>query len=351
MRIAVIGAGWFGCHLACHLLRAGHAVTVYERDGVFAGASGNNQDRVHLGFHYPRSYRTRLEIAMCHDRFVAEYPTVAVADNIYAVAHDSGLDAQTYLIVCGSAGLYYGYAEPAEYGLCGVERAIRVGERVVDTAAVARRFRNTLASHLRREEVRIIVRGDDAPRVNDAPYDAVLNCTNLRLADAYLPVYYEAAMILEVAGPAAHPSFTVMDGAFPTLLATAVPGRYTVSHVTHTAVAKCDTFAAARGALERVDWKARAGLFLDELEKFYPAARRRFEPTGWRGAVRTKPINGTDSRECLTHAAGRVMTVVCGKFMSVYIAESRVDAWLASLSDTPGSSAPTLPASPSGTCG
>jgi L-2-hydroxyglutarate oxidase LhgO len=59
-KIAVIGAGWFGCHIAYQLIKKNYSVKIYEeRNDIFCGASGNNQNRLHLGFHYPRSLITR----------------------------------------------------------------------------------------------------------------------------------------------------------------------------------------------------------------------------------------------------------------------------------------------------
>ena len=60
MKIAIIGAGWFGCHIAYELMNDGHEIKIYEKENdIFLGASGFNQNRLHLGFHYPRSFITR----------------------------------------------------------------------------------------------------------------------------------------------------------------------------------------------------------------------------------------------------------------------------------------------------
>ena len=73
MRVAVAGAGWFGCHIASELIQGGHEVVVFEAsDDVFTGASGINQNRLHLGFHYPRSYETREQSRDGFQLFVDE---------------------------------------------------------------------------------------------------------------------------------------------------------------------------------------------------------------------------------------------------------------------------------------
>ena len=43
MNIAIIGAGWYGLHIASKLTEGGHLITIFEKsDRIFSGASGNN---------------------------------------------------------------------------------------------------------------------------------------------------------------------------------------------------------------------------------------------------------------------------------------------------------------------
>ncbi|KAL6722059.1 hypothetical protein ACLMJK_001164 [Lecanora helva] len=74
MRIAIIGAGWNGCHLAIELTKAGHAVTVLEKQqSIFSGCSGQFGIRLHRGPHYPRSKATRESCHLSFERFCQEY--------------------------------------------------------------------------------------------------------------------------------------------------------------------------------------------------------------------------------------------------------------------------------------
>ena len=62
MKVLIIGAGWFGCHIAKILNEAGVNVTILEKDSeIFASMSGNNSNRLHKGFHYPRASITRKQ--------------------------------------------------------------------------------------------------------------------------------------------------------------------------------------------------------------------------------------------------------------------------------------------------
>ena len=34
MNICIIGAGWFGCHIACKLIEDGHKVKIFEKEST-----------------------------------------------------------------------------------------------------------------------------------------------------------------------------------------------------------------------------------------------------------------------------------------------------------------------------
>ena len=133
MRIRVLGGGWYGSHISLALKRRGHDVELHEvADHLFAGASGANPARLHLGFHYPRSKLTR---AACQDHqamFMERYGflTRSVQVNIYAVAeHDSQVDFGTYCQVLRGEVEFVNVVKPSEFGLKGVEGALLTGER------------------------------------------------------------------------------------------------------------------------------------------------------------------------------------------------------------------------------
>ena len=62
MKIAIIGAGFFGSTIALKLSKK-HTVHLFEKEkDILNGASRVNQFRFHMGFHYPRSQKTIKEI-------------------------------------------------------------------------------------------------------------------------------------------------------------------------------------------------------------------------------------------------------------------------------------------------
>ena len=74
-KIAVIGCGIFGAMIALKLQEEGHEVSIYERlSEPLLGASFNNQNRLHLGFHYPRDINTAKQCIKGFDDFLSTFP-------------------------------------------------------------------------------------------------------------------------------------------------------------------------------------------------------------------------------------------------------------------------------------
>ena len=59
MKVAIIGAGIFGCTCAIRLGQNNITTTLYEeKEDIMMAASRVNQYRLHRGYHYPRSDKT-----------------------------------------------------------------------------------------------------------------------------------------------------------------------------------------------------------------------------------------------------------------------------------------------------
>ena len=85
--IFIIGAGWYGLHSAKILESIGRKYRIIEKNkDIFMGSSGFNQNRLHLGFHYPRSFETQRRCFWAN-KFKSSYPDLVfpVKNNVYAV--------------------------------------------------------------------------------------------------------------------------------------------------------------------------------------------------------------------------------------------------------------------------
>ena len=90
MKIAIIGAGFFGSTCAI-LLSKKHNIHLYEKKkSVMCGASKANQLRFHLGYHYPRSSKTITEIKKHYKEFINFYGTKVFGKtkNFYGISKE-----------------------------------------------------------------------------------------------------------------------------------------------------------------------------------------------------------------------------------------------------------------------
>ena len=101
-KIAIIGAGIFGCTLAIILSKKFEVEIFEKKSGILNEASKMNQFRFHLGFHYPRSQKTIKEIQKNYNDFFKFYGRDVYGNthNYYFVSKKkSKINFQQYLKV------------------------------------------------------------------------------------------------------------------------------------------------------------------------------------------------------------------------------------------------------------
>ena len=105
----IIGAGLYGLYSALRCGERGEKVLVLERDAApFMRATYINQARVHMGYHYPRSFSTAIKSAHYFDRFCKDYGFCNLTgfDQVYATsAHFSWTSAAEFKAFCRAANI------------------------------------------------------------------------------------------------------------------------------------------------------------------------------------------------------------------------------------------------------
>lgn len=105
----IIGGGLYGLYSALYCGKMGKKVLVLEYDSApFMRATYINQARVHMGYHYPRSYSTAIKSANYFSRFNEEYDFCVHSefDQVYATsAAFSWTDANQFKKFCQDADI------------------------------------------------------------------------------------------------------------------------------------------------------------------------------------------------------------------------------------------------------
>lgn len=148
----IIGAGLYGLYSALFCGRRGEKVVVLEYDEApFKRATYINQARVHMGYHYPRSYSTAIKSAKYFERFNEDYGFCIHSqfDQVYATSSNfSWSDAEQFRKFCATANIRCDEAVPTKYfndGMC--DGAFLTTEYTYDAQILKKYFQEELSKY------------------------------------------------------------------------------------------------------------------------------------------------------------------------------------------------------------
>ncbi|KAL8724179.1 MAG: hypothetical protein Q9166_008095 [cf. Caloplaca sp. 2 TL-2023] len=368
MHIGIIGAGWTGCHLAIELAKANYQVTVFEKgDELLSGVSGEFGIRLHRGPHYPRSKNTRENAQACFSRFRKLYPDLVVdhEEAIYAhgvsdaLGKPSKVSTAAFRLVCHET-VQCQEADPKTLGLNNVSAAFELDEPSI---VIGSKLRAVFAQRLASSSVNIqlgcevtstvLENGRIALRTSSGAlfgFDKVVNATGFQsiiptVFEEHLPlhaeVYYQVNLGLHYNDrrPSEKPiSRIIMDGWFPCLMPLITDDKrpqtkYVVTHGLHTIMASCRRHEDAEEQLrnltdDEVESTVKT-LTENEMTRFWPGFRDRFEYIGWKGVSQAKLKTHSEFRSSLTFEHAGVIYVFPGKISNVFDAEDETNILLA----------------------
>ena len=102
-KIAIIGGGLFGMTTYIKLKKKGFDCSVFEKKrNLLSGASTNNLNRVHFGYHYPRDNETAKQSYKGYLSFNKFYKNSIIKkfDNYYFIAKKSKVSFEKYIKFC-----------------------------------------------------------------------------------------------------------------------------------------------------------------------------------------------------------------------------------------------------------
>lgn len=253
----VIGAGLYGLYSALRCGERGQRVLVLECDDTpFRRATYINQARVHMGYHYPRSFSTAIKSAHYFERFCTDYGFCNLMDfdQIYATsAHFSWTNAEEFRKFCRAAEIRCDDIAPSQYfnpGMC--DGAFLTTEYTYDAQILKKWFLEQLArcKHVQLcfgHRVERIERVGSAWRVKageltvETPY--LLNATYAGVNEIHrllrlepFQIKYELCEIIlcTVSENFKRKGITVMDGPFFSIMPFGKTGYHSLTSVTFT---------------------------------------------------------------------------------------------------------------------
>lgn len=330
MKVAIIGAGIYGCHIGKILLERGINISIFEKSSsLFDGASGKNQFRLHLGFHYARDFNTRQQSKLGFTKFLAHYEkfTKSIDNNLYVIPNNESLiDFKTYLAIFEHENFPFDLYDPLEINfLNNTEGIISVGERIINVSKLKEYFQDTLINFV---EFNFEVTKTVLLKLS-SDYDFVIDCTWGKL----LPpenIFYEVTHLAYYKlknNKKFNFGITYVDGSLCSLYPTEQEKIYTLSSVEYTPLFKSDNLAKANDFLDNISDEKLDNNAINmeyQLKKFFPSFCEYFELEGHQVSMKSK-INGcNDPRDCRITQEGNIISIFSGKIDTLYIAEDYI---------------------------
>lgn len=301
-RVAVIGAGIFGCCVVLGAAKAGYDVVLFERlPDIMMGTSKNNTNRVHQGFHYPRNMQTAIECKENYSRFETEFREALLdySTNIYCIAENKSLTSkEEFIKFCDALGALYSVIELENVGIKidGCSLGISCQETILDSDILknilySKIIRNDQISLFCNTEVAEIKKISNQYELffklkaqSKQSFDAVVNCSYANMNTLTEQLGYEVQMgqyeytvipIINMDIPTT--AITIMDGPFMTLFPYGQSKNFLLYHVDHsvikTEITKTldpDWLDPHKSPLSKIDQKEHFNKFLKSCSYFVP---------------------------------------------------------------------------------
>ncbi|HOS16279.1 MAG TPA: FAD-dependent oxidoreductase [Bacteroidales bacterium] len=254
----IIGAGLYGLYAALFCAKRGEHVLVLEYEDVpFKRATYINQARVHMGYHYPRSYTTAIKSAGYFKRFNEDFGfcIANTFEKIYATSSNfSWSDASQFVKFCNAANIPCKQIYPNNYfkdGFC--DGAFLTKEYTYDAQVLKEFFVKEIKGYNNIEIVygaklkeitrtetnfRIALLNEscfETPFVLNATYASINQILNKCKLDLFKIKYELCEIILcEVNDKLKNIGLTIMDGPFFSIMPFGKTNYHSLTSVTFT---------------------------------------------------------------------------------------------------------------------
>ena len=321
-QISIIGGGWYGCHLGLSLLRRGFNVRIYEKNNcIFNEASTNNQNRLHLGFHYPRSHKTRIQSKRGYRLFRLKYPDLIsnIDLSLYAISStDSLMDFETYKLIMSSSGLIYeDVSNCVPIVINNIQGVIDCDEGLINSKEARSYFENELADIIK---LNYSMTKEDCKKL--ARDGIVIDCTWNKIFNN-LDIFYEPTIMFKYKNSQTMEfGLTIMDGQLCSIFP--YDNDYsTLSDVQFTPIGYCSTAEEAYkviNSFSTIKISEIKSKMEQKMSIYFPALRDYFSDGEPFFSIKTKAmVNKSDNRySYLTQIDSNTFSVFAGKIDTIF---------------------------------
>lgn len=328
MRIAIIGAGWTGSHLATVLMKD-HDIVIYDQEPrLFCGTSQINQNRLHLGYHYARNKVTRQMCRTTFAQFMKDYGslTTEVKQNLYAVPlAESLLDFGTIDEIF--SGNQWHHEQVDAPFLRHTEAVINVQERFISPLKAQVYFEEILASVFCQDQLTI-----EAVETLQKDCDLVIDCTNNTLLEPLINADYFEAVAMFLYRPKQTLPFdalTYVDGQLFSLYPYE-HGLMSLSHVEYSVIRRSMTPIVTNSESIQTVGEAMEKS-RNHAKHYWPEFDDFLQPVDAVVSMKSKRLSASACRAPIFRQENNLLSCFTGKIQGIYAIEEKVKTVIANL--------------------
>lgn len=322
MKIAIIGGGWVGCHLAMKL-KDNHEIKIFEKNNkLFQETSYNNQNRLHYGFHYARNSRTRELCKNTFDLFIKDYGFLVndVPNNLYCVPKNKSLiDYETYKLIFDK----FDYKE-TNNTFNNLEGCVLTKEKHINFNSASEYFNKELKDFIVYKKLT-----KNHIKKLQKEYDLVINATNNSIKDKKNhDSFFELTIsfLYKKIKKLNFDALTMVDGEFFSIYPYS-NNIYTVTDVIYTPIKKFNSKKALIKYQENLDFndiKKRKELVEKKIIEYYPNFVDDFKYHGYFLSTKSKVVSISDDRYPIITKDKNLISCFTGKIQGIYIIEDTI---------------------------
>lgn len=251
MRVIILGHGWYGCMVAILCIINNIEFIILDKNKeIFSGSSSKNQNRLHLGYHYPRSLDTINECKDGYAKFnyIFDNNCSNINKNIYGIDNNSICDYNYFKKVFDINNQNVINKENLLFDINNnnIEKMFLCKEKLINHNSIKKKFHKLLANYVKIIDISKLQFLDNKIIYDNIIYDYFFNCTygqsNIGFENLNLDCFYELCItFLYESKINIDTSLTIMDGNFVSLYpyeSNNDKKLFTLTHVKHTPIIK-----------------------------------------------------------------------------------------------------------------
>ena len=310
MKVIVIGSGIFGLTIFLKLISKKYDCILLEKEKrIMLGASTNNLNRVHLGYHYPRDDKTAQQSKIGSNSFIKFYKLSIIKyfQNYYVISkYNSLVNFKDYIKFCKRNKLAFKIIknknfftkinEKSKY----IEGVIKVNEPIYSWEVIIKIINKKLKSVYKKRiltdsEVIIVTKKNNIFHIKtknkvffaDVVIDASYLSLNYKLfrsnhlKNFFKKVFYQITLIAEIEIKNINKlGLAVMDGPFFSMLPKGKYKKHLLYHVKHSVIKESQRLTKSFQNINKKDYleifKKIKKLMKKDLNYFFPKFKFKF---------------------------------------------------------------------------